>query len=172
MGLKSFIINQCQTKTKVVKAKSELSLFQVSEITVSYYSKFKACDRPKVSSSAEAYEILYNNWDLGKSQHQEQFKTLMLNNANRVIGISEIAAGGLAGVLADPKIIFSTALKANTCCLILAHNHPSGNLKPSEADIRITRKLVEGGKFLDLPVVDHLILTNDGYYSFGDEALI
>jgi DNA repair protein RadC len=74
--------------------------------------------------------------------------------------------------VADPKIIYQIALKANACSIILAHNHPPGNINPSEADIQLTRKMVECGKFLDLPVLDHLILTSEGFYSFADEGLI
>ncbi|HMI01139.1 MAG TPA: JAB domain-containing protein [Pedobacter sp.] len=155
-----------------MKAKSQVSLFQVSEIQVSYYPKFKASERPKISTSQDAYNILYNNWNLGKLQMQEQFYILLLNRANNVIGISEVSTGGVAGTICDPKIIFGTALKANASSIILAHNHPSGNLKPSTQDIQITRKMAEGGRLLDLFVHDHLIISSNGYYSFGDEGLI
>lgn len=155
-----------------MKAKSQVSLFQVSEIQVSYYPKFKASERPKVTTSKDAYNIFYNNWNLGKLQMQEQFYIMLLNRANNVIGISEISKGGVAGTVSDPKIIFGTALKANASGIILAHNHPSGNLKPSSQDLQITRKLVEAGKCLDLFVHDHLIITSNGYYSFGDEGLV
>src|SRR5215217_2806499 len=122
-----------------MKAKSNLSLFQVSEITVSYHPKFKAYERPKVSSAKQAYEILFNNWNLNKIEFVEQFYVLLLNSANNVIGMSEIASGGVAATLADPKVIFSVALKANASQVILAHNHPSGNVKPSDSDLKLTR---------------------------------
>ncbi|MNY57438.1 hypothetical protein D3C86_1936440 [compost metagenome] len=96
----------------------------------------------------------------------------MLNHANCVIGKQPISSGGLAGTIADPKIIFKIALEHNASYLILAHNHPSGNLAPSEQDIDITKKLVLAGSLLDLHVLDHLIVTNKLYYSFGDEGLI
>jgi DNA repair protein RadC len=83
-----------------------------------------------------------------------------------------ISKGGQSGTIADPKIIFKTALEQNAAYIILAHNHPSGNLKPSTEDVRLTKKLVEGGKMMDLLVVDHLIITDKGYYSFADEGLI
>jgi DNA repair protein RadC len=152
--------------------KAQTALFQVSEIKVSYHPKFKAIERPKINTSRQAFDILLNNWDRGRIQMQEQFFVLLLNRANHVIGISEISAGGLAGTIVDPKIVFSIALKSNSSNLILAHNHPSGNLKPSSEDLKLTRKLIEAGKLLDLYVLDHLILTNDGYYSFGDEGLM
>lgn len=155
-----------------MKAKSNLSLFQVSEITVSYHPKFKAYERPKVSTAKDAYEILFNNWNLNKIEMVEQSYILLLNQANNVIGMSEVSCGGVAGTVLDPKVIFVIALKTNASKVILAHNHPSGNIKPSSADIIITRRLVEAGKLLELQVLDHLIVTRDRFYSFGDEGLI
>ena len=97
---------------------------------------------------------------------------MLLNRANLVLGIVTVSSGGVAGTVADPKMIFGVALKANCSSVLLAHNHPSSNLTPSEADIRLTRKLKEAGKVLDLPVLDHLILTRDGFYSFADEGML
>lgn len=153
------------------QSKSE-SLFQVSEIQVSYRPRFKAADRPKILGSETAYQILFDNWDLGKIELQEQFKVVLLNRSNRVIGIYEVSSGGMAGTLADPKLIFSAALKSCASGIILSHNHPSGNLKPSQADMDLTRKLKTAGSFLDIEVHDHLIISNDGYYSFADEGMI
>lgn len=154
------------------KLTNQISLFQVAEIKVSYKPKFKVCERPKVSTSKEVFNILFNNWDLNRIELQEQFKILLLNRANRVIGIYEVSTGGMAGTTADPKLIFGTALKACASSIILSHNHPSGNLKPSEADIAITRKLKSAGIFLDIGVIDHVIITSEGYYSFADEGMI
>lgn len=155
-----------------MKAQKLNSLFHVSEIQLSYYPRFKASERPKVTSSKDAYEIFYENWNLGKMQLCEQFYIMLLNRNNKVIGISEISTGGVAGTVVDPKLIFATALKANASQLIIAHNHPSGNLSPSQQDISITKKLTDCGKILDIPVLDHIILTNEHYYSFGDDGLI
>jgi DNA repair protein RadC len=83
-----------------------------------------------------------------------------------------ISRGGISGTVADPKLIFAAALKASASSIILAHNHPSGSLKPSEADIRLTKKLKEGGLYLEIPVLDHIILSKEGYYSFADEGLL
>ena len=102
----------------------------------------------------------------------EEFWILLLNRANRVIKPVQISRGGVAGTVADPKIIFKHALDQLASAIILAHNHPSGNLQPSQADIQLTKKLVEAGKWLDLPVLDHLILSDHAYYSFGDEGKI
>jgi DNA repair protein RadC len=146
--------------------------YQVSEINIRYRPIFKASERPQVSTSQEVYSILYNNWDLNKIQLQEQFKILLLNRANRVIGIYEVSSGGMSGTVADPKLIFSTALKAGASSIILSHNHPSGNLKPSQADSALTQKIINAGSFLDIAVLDHIIITSEGYFSFQDEGIL
>lgn len=102
----------------------------------------------------------------------EEFVILVLNCANRVLGYARISSGGISGTVADPKVIFQIALKSNGSSLILCHNHPSLNLQPSEADIHLTRKLKEAGLMLDLPVLDHLIVSSEGFYSFADEGLM
>ena len=149
---------------------NQISLFQVSEINVTYRPKVKASERPKVSTSKEVYDLLFNNWDLDKMELLEQFKILLLNRANRVIGIYEVSS--VAGTVADPKLIFSTALKSCASSVILSHNHPSGNLKPSQADIALTNKIKAAGNFLDISVLDHVIITSEGYYSFADDGII
>lgn len=155
-----------------MKAQNVNPLFQVSEIMVSYQPKFKSSERPVVRTAKAAFDVLINNWDIAKIHFQEQFYILLLNTAGRVVGISQISTGGKAATVADPKIIFSIALKAQASSIILAHNHPSENLKPSQDDLKLTRRMVEAGKMLDLPVVDHLIVTSEQFYSFGDEGLI
>jgi DNA repair protein RadC len=132
-------------KIKEMKAQNSNPLFQVSEIKVSYHPKFRASERPMITNSRQAYEVLINNWNLDRINFQEQFYILLLNNACKVIGISQIAAGGKAATIADPKLIFSVALKGQATSIILAHNHPSESLKPSEADLNLTRKMVEAG---------------------------
>ena len=103
---------------------------------------------------------------------QETFNVMLLNRANEVLGIYRLSKGSVSGTLVDPKLVFSVALKGLASVIILAHNHPSGTLKPSSADIELTRKLVEGGKLLDIQIVDHIIVTRHGYYSFADEGMI
>jgi DNA repair protein RadC len=148
------------------------TLFKVSEVNLTYSPNYKIADRPKISSAADAYQVLIDQWSLDKIQLLEEFKMILLNRNNRVLGIINISQGGMSGTVADSKLIFVAALKAAASYIILAHNHPSGNLKPSTEDIRLTKKLVDGGKLLDLQVVDHLIITSDGFYSFCDEGLI
>lgn len=154
------------------KLQTQISLFQVSEISVTYKPKFKASERPKIESSKDVYNILFQNWDMNKMELLEQFEILLLNRANKVLGIYEVSSGGIAGTVADPKLIFSAALKGCASSIILAHNHPSGNLKPSQADISLTQKLITAGSFLDIAVLDHIIVTSEGYMSFADEGLL
>jgi DNA repair protein RadC len=126
-------------------------------------------EKPKIGSSADAFEQLRGDFmDLP----HEEFRLLLLNRANQVMKKIQLSSGGVAGTVADPKLIFKHALDQLASGIILAHNHPSGNLKPSEADIRLTRKLKEAGSLLDLPILDHLICADDRYYSFADEGLL
>ncbi|WP_276348122.1 JAB domain-containing protein [Daejeonella sp. JGW-45] len=147
-------------------------VFKVAEITVSYIPKIRASQRPMVSTSKDVYECFASHWDNTRIEMLEQFKIMLLNRAQKVLGIFEVSTGGIVGTVADPKVIFSTALKGNATSIILAHNHPSGNLRPSEADKQLTAKLCKAGSFLDIAVLDHIILTAEGYFSFSDEGLI
>jgi DNA repair protein RadC len=135
---------------------SELNM--VSEVELVYKNKIKPSERPLVKSAKECYELLKLTWDENKIEFVEQFKVVLMNRAQRVLGIYELSTGGVAGTVADPKLVFTAALKANVCCLILSHNHPSGNLKPSNADEALTKKISEAGKLLDIQVLDHVII--------------
>lgn len=144
---------------------------KVSEVKLSYKSKVKASDRVKVTCARDAFKVLYQLWDQQTIEHIETFKILMLNRANLVLGMATISNGGISGTVIDVRIIFQFAIKTNSTQLILAHNHPSGSLKPSEADINITRKIFEGAKQLDINLLDHIILIRDErYYSFAEEG--
>ncbi|WP_316813140.1 RadC family protein [Pedobacter heparinus] len=129
----------------------------------------EAQDMVRILSSKEAFKVLL---PVFADLNHEEFWILILNQANCITGKQLISKGGMAGTVVDPKIIFKTALEYNAAYIILAHNHPSGNLKPSAQDLDITKKMVEAGKVLDLPVLDHLIVTNKLFFSFGDEGLI
>lgn len=146
------------------------NLSNVSEIQVLYRPRFKASERPQVSKSTEAYHVLKSVWDLGLIQFTEEFKVILLNNSNRVLGVVDIAKGGKDYVPVDVRVIFSIALKVSASKIILAHNHPSGKLVPSREDRALTTKVKEAGKLLDIEVCDHLIMTSDGYYSFADKG--
>lgn len=145
----------------------------VAEIRLSYSSKISDADRLKVTSSSDAHDVFRARWKKSRIGYIEEFKALLLNRANLVLGVINISLGGVSGCVADPKVIYAAALKANASGLLVAHNHPSGNLIPSQADIQLTRKLKNAGEFLDLPLLDHLIITKDGsYYSFADEGML
>lgn len=145
---------------------------QVAEIQLTYKSKVKASERPKIANSKDAYEVFLENWDATKIEFVEQFKVMLTNRANKVLGIFELSSGGVSGTVADPKLIFAAAIKANACGLILAHNHPSGTTQPSQSDISLTRKIKEGGKLLEIQLLDHIIVTLESHFSFADEGLI
>ncbi|WP_322545137.1 JAB domain-containing protein [Elizabethkingia miricola] len=147
-------------------------LYKISEIRLIYKNLVKAPLKPHVDSPKEAYEIVFKNWDTDQIEFIEQFKILLLNTANKVLGIYTVSTGGIAATIVDPKLIFSAALKANASAMILCHNHPSGNLKPSTQDIQVTEKITNGGKLLDIKVLDHLIITSEGYFSFQEEGLL
>lgn len=119
------------------------SFFKVSEVSLSYKNTVPPSQQVKINGSVRACELLLKNWSDDTIELKEEFKILLLNRAHKVLGISVISSGGVSGTLVDPKLIFITALKANSCGgIILAHNHPSGNCQPSQADIQLTRKLV------------------------------
>lgn len=148
------------------------SLFSVAEVELVYRNPVRPADRLKITDSRSAFDILIHAWDLNKIDMVEHFNILLLNRAHHCIGFSHIATGGISSCAVDPKIVFAMALKANASAIILAHNHPSGNLLPSKSDETLTKKFVEAGHFLDLPVVDHLIVTPLKYYSFAEEGLL
>lgn len=125
--------------------------------------------KTKITSSKDGYT--YFKPKLADLPYEE-FWILMLNRANKIIGEAQISDGGVAGTVADPKRIFKTALDNSASSIILCHNHPSGNTNPSEADKQLTRKINEAGKLLDISVLDHLIITDNGYYSFADEGIM
>ncbi|MCP3928204.1 MAG: JAB domain-containing protein [Bacteroidetes bacterium] len=125
-------------------------------------------ERPKIQSSHDAYNVIAPLlMDLG----HEEFWILLLNRNNRVTGRERISMGGTAGTVVDAKVIFRKALEGKASSIILLHNHPSGNLQPSKADIDITKKLKNAGTTIDISVLDHLIISEKGYYSFADEGV-
>ena len=122
--------------------------------------------RIKINSSQNVYDVMKP--DL-LDQKLEQFWLLLLNRANYIVQKIQISIGGISGTVADPKVIFKCALDNHASSIILVHNHPSGNIKPSESDIKLTTKLKDAGKLLEMPVLDHLIFTDQGFFSFADQ---
>ncbi len=144
---------------------------KLAEIKVTYSFKVKFTDRHRIASSQDADEIFRAIWSQ-ELELREECYILLLNRANHVLGWYRASQGGVSGTVIDPKLVFGVALKCNACGVILAHNHPSGNLQPSAADIKLTQQLVDGGRLLEIAVLDHLILTAESHYSFADEGLI
>ena len=145
---------------------------KVAEVELIYKTKVKASEMVKITSSKEAYETLLAGWDENLIDFLEQFKIILVNRASKVLGIYEVSKGGMSMVSVDVKVVFIAALKAGASGLILAHNHPSGQLRPSEADKQLTERIRQAGKILDILILDHLIVTSEGYYSFVDELLM
>ena len=142
-----------------------------SEVEIIYKSKIPVSKRVQIHHSADAFKVLWEHWNKDTIEHHEEFKILLLNNKNAVLGIADISKGGITGTIIDPRIVMQTALKAHAIGIILSHNHPSSNPTPSEADVNITKKLAEAGKVMDIQVLDHIILCGDGtYYSLMDEC--
>lgn len=127
-------------------------------------------DRPQITSSSDAWSVIA---PILMDLNHEEFWIILLNRSNKVIGKEQISSGGVAGTVVDAKMVFRIALeKGPACGIILAHNHPSGNLKPSQADISITKKLKQAGETLDVNVLDHLIIAGQVYYSFADDGAL
>ncbi len=140
----------------------------VAEIQLSYRQTCRLGSI--ISTSKDAYEELRLWFPEETISLQERFVALYLNRANRVLGAYHASSGGITGTVADPRLIMTVALKTAAVGIILSHNHPSGNLKASAADIDLTMKIKEAGQLLDIQVVDHIILSSDGYYSFADDG--
>ena len=142
----------------------------LAEIQVSYKPGLRSSQT--INNSKEAFDILDTLFPKETISLQEQFVVLYLNRANKVIGSYELSKGGITATIADIRIILSVGLKTLATGLILAHNHPSGNLKPSEADVTLTNKIKEAAKLMDIQLMDHIILTEGGYLSFADEGMM
>ena len=126
-------------------------------------------EKPKINSSKDAFDLIQG--DLMDLPHEE-FWVLLLNRSHQVVKKKRISEGGVSGTVADPKIIYKLALEDLASGIIVAHNHPSGNLKPSQSDIDLTRKLKNAGSVLEVQLLDHLIIANRNYFSFADDGLI
>ena len=150
----------------------EMDWTNVAEIEIVYRTKVKPSERPKIERSSDIYPLLLSKWNMDLIELQEEFMVLYLNRANKVLGIYHASAGGLTGTVADPKLILGVALKCGAVNIILSHNHPSGCLKPSRADEQLTQKIKQAALYHDIGLLDHIIVTSEGYYSFADEGLL
>lgn len=129
----------------------------------------EALVRKKITSSRNAFEVMQPI--LGDLNHEE-FWVIYMNNSNKILHKEQLSKGGMTGTLVDPRKVYKLALENGATCLILAHNHPSGSLKPSQADKSLTQKLKTAGESLDIKVLDHVIITQNAYFSFADEGLL
>ena len=150
--------------------KNTNNLNTIAEIQVSYSTLDTHKD--KVCSGKQAFELILNSWEKGSLELQEEFKVLLLNRANEVLGLYAMSKGGVSGTIVDVKLLFAVSLKCNASSIIIAHNHPSGNLKPSDADISLTNKIKRCSELLDISLLDHLIITKNGFYSFSENSLL
>lgn len=125
-------------------------------------------EKEKIGSSKDVFEYFHHLADL----RNEEFWVMYLNRANKIISAQRISQGGITGTVADTRIIFKNALDHLACGVILCHNHPSGNLSPSEEDKSLTKKIKQAGQLLDINTLDHLIISDTGYFSFADEGLL
>ncbi len=151
--------------------KKDLLNNEIAEVELTYRRTIPVSQLPVIKGSKDAETIFRSIW----SQHmafKEEFWAMYLNRANRVLAVIKIGEGGYTGTIADPRLIFGGALTIAACGIIVAHNHPSGKLQPSDPDRSLTKNLVAGGKILEIQVLDHLILTDEGYMSFSDEGFM
>ena len=135
-------IKNTQGRVEKSMSNNELNTLKISEIEVTYSPKVTPSERILISSSSDTEKVFHNIWKQSL-EHKECFYVLLLNRSNKVLGYLLVSIGEVSGTVVDPKIVFQTALKANASSVILAHNHPSGNEKPSDGDIQLTRKLKE-----------------------------
>jgi DNA repair protein RadC len=152
---------------------NKIVISNISEVKLIYQSKVRASDRPKITCSKDAYDLFLSHWDQDTLEYYEEFKVLLMNRSNSVLGLMAISKGGISGTVTDVRIVLQAAIKSCASGIIVAHNHPSGNLTPSESDSRITQKIKEAGNIMDIQLLDHIIMTGEGdYYSFADNGLL
>jgi len=143
---------------------------EIAEIKVSYSTNQK--DKIKLNSPKEVFEFILSIWNLDIIEFQEESKIILLNRANFVLGIYNLSKGGISGTVVDIRVILGVALKCNASGIILAHNHPSGNMKPSEADKQITRRLKDACNLLEITLLDHFIISRDNFFSFTQDGIM
>lgn len=143
---------------------------EVAEIKVSYSTNKP--DKIKLSSFVDTYQFILSQWNHDIIEFQEESKIILVNRANLVLGIYELSKGGISGTVVDIRIILGVALKCNASGIILVHNHPSGNMNPSEADRKITRRLKEACDLLEISLLDHFIISRNDFFSFAQDGFL
>jgi DNA repair protein RadC len=147
-------------------------IFEVAEVQLIYKSKVKPSLRPKVLTPSQAANVFRKYWDPDKIELVEQFKILLVNRTKRVLGIYEVATGTTTDVMCDVRLVLIAALRANATGIMIAHNHPSGSLELSEKDFQFTNTLRIAARFLQISLLDHIILTRESYFSFADRGIL
>lgn len=142
------------------------------EIELTYKIHHRVRYLPPICSSLDCYKIALRGWHPGRIGLIEELKVFLVNQSHRLIGVYNASSGGASGTVADARLIFAVALKANAHAIILCHNHPSAKLLPSPGDYKLTRRFERIGKFHGIPVLDHLIINGSGYFSFLDGYLL
>ena len=146
--------------------------YKVAEVELSYKNRVPYKERKKVHTSLDAYNLLINNHDDDTIDYKETFKVLYLNQASQVVGCFTLTKGGITSTCVDVRNILQGALLTNAVAMVLAHNHPSGNTRPSREDDKITNQVSKAGELLNIKVLDHIIFTREDFYSYGDEGRI
>lgn len=145
--------------------------FKVATVKLSYKKPMGFKTRPRLMTSSETVELI-NHLYQDFVDHHEEFYAIYLTRNHYVLGVHHISTGGLSSTFVDPKIILQAALLTSAAAIVLIHNHPSGNKRPSECDVRLTRKIQEAAQLHDISIIDHIILTSEGFYSFSDERML
>jgi DNA repair protein RadC len=142
------------------------------KISLSFDKKVKKSELRTITGAESCVDVLREVFNKDTFDWTEEVVMLCLNRANKVVGFYKVSSGGLSSCILDPRVIFTIALNCGATSIILSHNHPSGNTTPSVQDKDITKKIKEAGKLLDIGLLDHIILTDDSYYSFMEEGIL
>ncbi len=161
-------MNKSLVKRDLFLKKASIMQNELAEIQVSYSTK--NLNKIKIKSVDIAAQVLRNAWNNDIIELQEEFKVLLLNRSSETLGIYSLSKGGITGTIVNIRLLFAVALKCNSTAFIIAHNHPSGKLQASESDLDLTRKIKKCSEFLDIDLLDHLIITKNGFYSFATEG--
>lgn len=158
-----------KSRKKAVNGLGKLDFSRPPKVRIVYSKNQKPSESVKVTSSKDVYNWFKKLWS-SQLQTREEMLILLLNRNNQILGYHTLSSGGITGTVADIRLLYSVALNALATSVIIAHNHPSGNLSPSESDRVLTRKVKAAGQVMDIALLDHLIITKEGYYSFADQG--
>lgn len=147
-------------------------MFAIGEVFLGYKTKVEVKDALVISSSELSNQLFREVWDSSQLTLRESFKAVFLNTSNRAVNFYSLSDGGVSGTVVDTRLLLQAAILSNASSIIICHNHPSGNLNPSEADRKVTKKVKEAALLFDIMLLDHIILTEDDYFSFADSGMM